>query len=145
MPATEPDANPTPADFTWPARVYFEDTDTGNVVYHAGYLRFFERCRTEWLRSLGWSQRELLTGPGIAFAVRSMNIDWIAPARLDDELVIELQVREIRGASLKLDQRIRRRVDGVLLSTANVRVACVRLPDFRPASIPDSILESLAP
>ncbi len=144
MPATEPDTSPTAANFAWPARVYFEDTDAGNVVYHAGYLRFYERCRTEWLRALGWSQRELLGGPGIAFAVRSMAVDWIAPARLDDELVIDLVVREVRGASLKIDQRIMRKLDGVVLSTAAVRVACVRLPDFRPAPIPESILESLA-
>ncbi len=129
--------------FSWPVRVYFEDTDTGGVVYHAGYLRFYERCRTEWLRARGHSQQSLMAGPGVAFAVRSMAVEWIAPARLDDLLEVQLFVRQMRGASLRVEQRILRSSDGVLLSSAQVRVASVRVPDFRPFPIPDALLESL--
>jgi acyl-CoA thioester hydrolase len=140
---------PTPApadpDFSWPVRVYFEDTDTGGVVYHAGYLRFYERCRTEWLRARGHSQQTLMAGgQPIAFAVRSMTVDWLAPARLDDLLDVQLFVRDARRASLKAEQRIVRAADGALLSRAQVRVACVRIPDFRPVAIPDALLESLS-
>lgn len=129
--------------FTWPVRVYFEDTDTGGVVYHAGYLRYYERCRTEWLRARGWSQQVLMSGQGVAFAVRSMSVEWIAPARLDDLLEVQLSVRQMRGASMRVDQCIVRAGDGVVLSSAQVRVASVRVPDFRPVPIPDALLESL--
>lgn len=131
------------AGFTWSVRVYFEDTDTGGVVYHAGYLRFYERCRTEWLRSLGHSQQDLIAGHAIAFAVRAMEVEWIAPARLDDLLEVHMSVLQARRASLRLEQRVVRAGDGALLSTAQVRVACVRVPDFRPAPIPTALLESL--
>lgn len=131
-------------NFVWPVRVYFEDTDTGGVVYHAGYLRFYERCRTEWLRACGWSQQLLMDGHAIAFAVRSMAVDWIAPARLDDLLDVQLFVHQARRASLKAEQRIVRAADGAVLSKAQVRVACVSLPDFRPTPIPDPLLESLS-
>src|SRR5690554_119304 len=105
------------AHFTWPVRVYFEDTDTGGVVYHAGYLRFYERCRTEWLRSRGGSQRELMAASGgVAFAVRAMAVDWLAPARLDDLLDVHLVLEQVRRASLVCRQRIVRADDGVVLS-----------------------------
>lgn len=131
-------------DFVWPVRVYFEDTDTGGVVYHAGYLRFYERCRTEWLRHIGHSQQDLMDGHAIAFAVRSMDVHWLKPARLDDLLDVEMRVLDARRASIKAEQRILRSTDGTLLSTARVRVACVRVPDFRPVPIPDLLLESLS-
>lgn len=134
----------TPA-FTWPVRVYFEDTDTGGVVYHAGYLRFYERCRTEWLRSCGGHQSALMgAAGGVAFAVRSMAVEWLAPARLDDLLDVQLELLQIRRASLLCRQRIVRAGDGRLLSTAQVRVACVTVPEFRPAAIPESLLETLS-
>lgn len=129
--------------FIWPVRVYFEDTDTGGVVYHAGYLRFYERCRTEWLRARGHSQQALMSSHDLAFAVRSMSVEWMAPARLDDLLDVQLFVRQLRGASMRVEQRIVRASDGALLSTAHVRVACVRVPGFRPTPIPDALLESL--
>lgn len=129
--------------FAWPVRVYFEDTDTGGVVYHAGYLRFYERCRTEWLRARGHSQQTLMDTHQLAFAVRSMAVEWIAPARLDDLLEVQLFQRQVRGASMKVEQRVLRAADGVLLSSAHVRVACVRVPEFRPHPIPDALLESL--
>lgn len=135
------DAKP---NFVLSTRVYFEDTDAGGVVYHAGYLRYYERCRTEWLRARGHSQKALMGTHAIAFAVRSMAIDWLAPARLDDLLHVEMRVRDARRASIKADQRIVRADDGAVLSAANVRVACVRLPDFRPVPIPEALLENLS-
>lgn len=133
------------AAFTWPVRVYYEDTDAGDVVYHAGYVRFYERCRTEWLRALGWSQHALMTGEApIAFAVRSMTIEWLKPARLDDLLHVELRVLAARRASIRFEQRILRAADGTVLSTAAVRVACVQVPDFKPTPIPDVLLETLS-
>lgn len=137
------DAGRQRSGFVWPVRVYFEDTDTGGVVYHAGYLRFFERCRTEWLRSLGLDQQMLMAHHAIAFAVRSMAVEWLAPARLDDLLEVGFEVREARRASMKGVQRIVRAADGALLCSASVRVACVRVPDFRPVAIPDTLLETL--
>ena len=131
-------------NFTWPVRVYFEDTDTGGVVYHAGYLRYYERCRTEWVRSRGLSQQALLGEHAIAFAVRSMAVDWLAPARLDDLLEVQMFLHQARRASLRAEQRIIRAADGALLSRAQVRVACVSVPDFRPVPIPESLLESLS-
>lgn len=134
---------PAAPTFTWPVRVYFEDTDTGGVVYHAGYLRFFERCRSEWVRACGLSQEVLMREHAIAFAVRSMAVDWIAPARLDDLLEVQMILQQARRASLRAEQRILRAADGAVLCTAQVRCACVSVPDFRPVAIPDSLLESL--
>jgi biopolymer transport protein TolQ len=85
-----------PNAFTIPVRIYYEDTDAGGVVYYANYLKFFERCRSEWLRAIGHQQAELLRDPGIAFVVRSVSIDYLKPARLDDQLVVGLEVEKIR-------------------------------------------------
>jgi acyl-CoA thioester hydrolase len=107
-----------------PVRVYYEDTDFSGVVYHASYLRFMERGRTEQIRALGVEQRELFDGDTpLAFVVRRMTIDWLKPARMDDELIIETVPVAARGATLDLKQRVLRG-DEVLL-TADVLVACV--------------------
>ena len=78
--------------FVWPARVYYEDTDAGGVVYYANYLKFLERARTEWLRALGFDQRDLMREAGILFAVRRVEIDYLLPARFDDELEVEAAI-----------------------------------------------------
>ena len=116
-------------------RVYYEDTDFSGVVYHASYLRFMERGRTEWLRHLGVDQRALFNAePPIGFAVRHMDIDFIKPALMDDKLTVQTELCEMGGASLILDQKILRQTE--LLITAKVRIACisngkpVRLPVF---------------
>lgn len=107
-----------------PIRVYYEDTDFSGVVYHASYLRFLERGRTELIRSLGVEQRELFDGGvPLAFAVRRMTIDWLKPALMDDMLIVETVPVMARGASMELGQRVLRG-DEVLL-TAEVTVACV--------------------
>ena len=123
-------------------RVYYEDTDFSGVVYHASYLRFMERGRTELLRSLGLSQGEIMAGRAgevFGFAVRAMNVEFLKPARMDDLLTIETSARAIGGASMELDQRVLRGEE--VLITAEVRIACVA--NGRPARIPKSVREAL--
>ncbi|MFD2676103.1 tol-pal system-associated acyl-CoA thioesterase [Camelimonas lactis] len=116
-------------------RVYYEDTDFSGIVYHANYLRFLERGRTESLRAIGANQSVMLAAGGLFFAVRRMTIDWKLPALMDDVLTIETRTREMRGASMIIDQRILR--DGVEILTAEVRVAAI--VGGKPARIPDEI------
>ena len=119
-----------------PVRVYYEDTDFSGVVYHANYLRFLERGRTELLRSAGVDQSILHSEPGgIIFAVRHMTVDYLKPARMDDILTVETVTSEIRGASLRMGQRILR--DGTVLLTAEVHVAV--LANGKPARLPDHL------
>jgi acyl-CoA thioester hydrolase len=128
------------AEFTWRVRVYFEDTDAGGVVYHAGYLRFMERARTEWLRACGIDQMRLREDTGLGFVVRDMHIDFLAPARLDDELAVSVAVQESRRASMTFVQNVRRYGDDAQLVRASVRAACVDLARMRPAPLPDDLL-----
>lgn len=134
--------------FSWPARVYWEDTDGGAIVYYGNYLRFLERARTEWLRSQGHSQLELARDPGILFTVVSLQVDYRAPARLDDELQITCEPVGEGAASLRFAQRIYRRaahsVSPELLVEANVRVACVDASTLRPKRLPRFLLDVVA-
>ena len=136
--------------FSWAARVYWEDTDGGGIVYYANYLRFLERARTEWLRSLGYSQQVLARDPGIVFAVVSLTIDYRRPARLDDELAITCEPSAEGVASMRFAQRIHRQgadprsVEAGLLVEASVRVACVDAATLRPKRLPDFLLSALA-
>jgi acyl-CoA thioester hydrolase len=91
-----------------PVRIYYEDTDAGGVVYYANYLKFLERCRSEWLRAIGHQQADLLRDPGIAFVVRSVSIEYLKPARLDDQLLVDLEVEKISRAQIFFRQHIRR-------------------------------------
>jgi acyl-CoA thioester hydrolase len=123
-----------PASHSLPVRVYYEDTDFSGVVYHASYLRFMERGRTELIRSLGIAQSALFDeGVPLAFAVRSMQIDFLKPAKMDDELTIETVPVDMKGASMSVRQRVLRGEDELV--TALVRVVCVgggrarRIPD----------------
>jgi acyl-CoA thioester hydrolase len=121
---------------TLAVRVYYEDTDFSGVVYHASYLRFLERGRTDLLRLAGVDQSILhADGAGLIFAVRRMTIDYLKPARMDDVLVIETRTSEVKGASLVIAQAIRRGPE--LMLTADVRVAAIA--DGRPARIPDEL------
>lgn len=130
------------APFSWPVRVYWEDTDAGGVVYHASYVRFLERARTEWLRGLGLDQSALKQRAGIAFLVRAMEIDFLKPALLDDELQVTVEVKERRAASILFDQIILRS-DGTGLIRARVRVACVDIHRMVPVKIPDDAIPGL--
>jgi acyl-CoA thioester hydrolase len=134
--------------FAWPARVYWEDTDGGAVVYYANYLRYLERARTEWLRARGHSQLELAQREGLLFVVVSVQVDYRAPARLDDELEITCEPLAEGAASLHFAQRIYRRTAGAaaaaaLLVEAGVRVACVDARSMRPRRLPQFLLEAV--
>ena len=130
--------------FAWPVRVYWEDTDAGGVVYHAGYLRFMERARSEWMRALGVDQLAFRQATGLAFMVRDMQIDFLKPALLDDELSVTVEVKERRAASILFTQTITK-ADGSCLIRASVRVACVDLERMRPALIPSDLIPQPAP
>lgn len=126
-----------PREFSWRARVYWEDTDGGGVVYYANYLKFMERARTEWLRAQGHSQAELAEQFGFVFAVVEVKVNYRRPARLDDELTITcLPVPEGR-ASVRFKQKISK--GDQTLAEGEVRVACVDAKSFRPRPLPDFI------
>ena len=131
--------------FSWPARVYWEDTDGGAIVYYANYLRFLERARTEWLRAQGHSQLALASEPGILFTVVSVQIDYRAPARLDDELEITCEPRAEGAVSLRFAQRVYRtaKAPAELLVEAQVRVACVDAASLRPRRLPQFLRDAL--
>ena len=125
--------------FSLPIRVYWEDTDAGGVVYHAAYVCFLERARTEWLRSLGISQQALRENDDVVFAVRGMQVDFLAPARLDDALDVDVRVAEVGRASVVFAQRIVRADDARVLIEASVRVACLSAAAFKPRSLPETL------
>lgn len=132
--------------FEWPVRVYYEDTDAGGVVFHANYLKFFERARTEWLRAAGTGHHALAREHGIVFVVKHASIDYLAPAKLDDELSITVTVERIGRASLYFLQEARRTDGGGtrILATASVKVVCVDADAMRPAPFPEPVLQKIA-
>ena len=130
--------------FHWSARVYWEDTDAGGVVYYANYLRFLERARSEWLRARGHAQTALALDPGVLFAVAEVNIRYHRPARLDDLLVISCQPQLDGATTLVFKQQVHRDGEhGELLAAATVRVVCVGAKGFRPHRLPQVIMEGL--
>ena len=130
--------------FEWPVRVYWEDTDAGAVVYHARYLHFLERARSEWLRASGIGQQQLRDESGVVFVVHRMELAFNAPARLDDRLVVTVVPGERRSASFIVYQEIRRERDAKVLLAAKVRIACVDAAAFRPRPIPDHLFQRMA-
>jgi acyl-CoA thioester hydrolase len=127
--------------FSWPVRVYYEDTDFGGVVYYANYLRYFERARTEWLRGLGVEHQRLAREDGLQFVVRRAEIDFLRGARLDDELSITVECIETKRTYLWLRQRALRGAEP--MAAALVQAACVRRDDFRPAPLPSALAAQL--
>ncbi|TKS54749.1 tol-pal system-associated acyl-CoA thioesterase [Luteimonas yindakuii] len=127
--------------FSHPVRVYWEDTDAGGVVYHAQYVAFLERARSEWMRALGHWQDVLRTRHDLVFAVRAMRIDFRAPARLDDALQVSVALTGCRRASLVIAQSIHR--GDALLLDAEVRVAALDAAGFRPRAIPQPLYAEL--
>lgn len=125
--------------FRWRIRVYWEDTDAGGVVYHAGYLRFLERARTEWMRAAAGGQDAIRRSHGVVFVVRELAIAYDKPARLDDELDVSVHVARQRSASMELGQVVSRVADGITLARADVRIACVDADGFTPCRIPADI------
>jgi acyl-CoA thioester hydrolase len=132
--------------FSWPVRVYYEDTDTGGVVFYANYLKFFERARTEWLRSAGIGQQALSETHRVMFVVKSTAVDYHAPAKLDDELKLTVVVERLGRASVEFVQEALR-IDGSqaprVLATGRIRVGCVDTASFRPCPIPGEVLERI--
>ena len=132
--------------FSFPARVYWEDTDGGGVVYYANYLRFLERARTEWLRAAGVSQQALAREQGIVFTVTRVEVNYRRPARLDDELLVTCAPQRAGAASLSFAQSILRAAGSepdTLLAEADVRVACVDAQTFRPQRLPQFLIDVL--
>ena len=123
--------------FFWPVRVYYEDTDAAGVVYYANYLKFAERSRTEWLRDMGFGQVELAERHGVVFVVRSAAIDYLRPARFEDELRVSVELVKVGAGQIDLVQRVLR--GGELLATVAVKVACVALPSMRPVRMPQPL------
>lgn len=132
------------AGFSWPVRVYYEDTDSGGVVYYANYLKFLERARTEWLRVRGFDQARLASERGLLFAVREVHLDLRRPARLDDRLQVSAEVAERRGASLTFAQAVTREGEDDPLCRGRVRVACLDADGFRPRPLPDDLVAEIA-
>ena len=130
-------------EFLWPVRVYYEDTDSGGVVYYANYLKFMERARTEWLRALGYEQDRLITEVGLIFAVRQVEVDYKYPARFNDELLVVSSVADLGRVSVTFQQQIKRKQDDKLLCEGRVKVAGVDVESFRPKAIPQSLLTGI--
>jgi len=132
-------------DFSWPVRIYYEDTDTGGVVFYANYLKFFERARTEWLRAAGVNQGELSASHGVVFIVKSTTVDYHCPARLDDELKLTVVIERMGRASVHFVQEAWR-ITGLskeLLATGRIKVGCVDTVGLRPCAIPDDVLTKI--
>ena len=127
--------------FSIPIRVYYEDTDAGNVVYYANYLKFMERARTEWLRALGFEQDELSRREGVLFAVRSARLDFLKPARFNELLRATVQIAKRGNASITFVQRIQR--EDLTLCEGEVKVACLDAASFVPRAIPDRVRSRL--
>ncbi len=123
------------AVFSWPIRVYFQDTDAGGVVYHASYVNFFERARTEWLRSFGYSNAGLMKELGVMFVVRSLKLDYLKPAALDDLLTVTAEAKDIGRSRVTLLQTVLR--DDGLLAEGDVHLVCVDVGTFKPVSVPE--------
>ena len=125
----------TGAPFSFPIRVYWEDTDAGGVVYHASYVRFLERARTEWLRAQGVGQQALRESEDLVLVIRGMTLDFNKPAKLDDELRVSVVMTERRKASLLIEQAIFRGDQALVHAT--VRVACLVASSFKPRPLPE--------
>ena len=127
------------SQFCWPVRVYYEDTDSGGVVYYANYLKFMERARTEYLRAMGFEQDRLREDQGILFTVHSVQVDFKRPARFNDTLEVSAAISEQRRASLTFFQEVHRSGETGALCRGHVRIACVDSVSFKPVPIPDFI------
>jgi len=128
-------------NFSWPIRVYYEDTDAGGVVFYANYLKFFERARTEMLRAMGYEQDELIANEGIVFVVRSVQVDYLSPARFNDQLHVSAKVSLVKKASLTFEQVITRGDD--VLCKGSVRIACLGTQTMRPKAIPETLFRAI--
>ena len=130
--------------FVWHARVYYEDTDAGGVVYYANYLKFMERARTEWLRSFGLEQDHIARELNILFAVRSLSIEYKKPARFNDTLAISVEPYALKPASVSFNQIIKKQSDTAdILSHADVNIVCLSADNFSPQPIPKNLFSNI--
>ncbi len=131
--------------FSWPVRIYWEDTDGGGIVYYANYLRYMERARTEWVRSLGISQAALAVDPGVLFTVVEAQVKYLSPAKLEDALAVSCEPTLEGRVSMAFRQRVcRDSLQGELLAEGTIRVACVATGNLRPRRIPDAMRSAIA-
>lgn len=132
-----------PESGTWrfPMRIYWEDTDAGGIVFYANYLKFFERARTEWLRSLGHSQEQLRQDTGAIFVVTDTSVRYLRPARLDDCIDVTVELKNHSYTRLNFAQQAWRGDE--LLAEGSIRVACVNAGTYRPRAIPSELLETI--
>ncbi|MCE9551301.1 MAG: tol-pal system-associated acyl-CoA thioesterase [Betaproteobacteria bacterium] len=128
------------SNFTLPVRVYFQDTDAGGVVYHASYVNFLERARTEWLRECyGYSNTGLMRESGMVFVVRSLRLDYLKPALLDDLLAVSAQLKDVGRSRVTLCQNVLRGEE--IIVEAEVHLVCVTMDNFKPVSLPEILRE----
>ena len=135
-------------EFVWPIRVYWEDTDAGGIVFYANYLKYFERARTEWLRSLGIGQQALRESTGGLFVVSDTQLKYHRPARLDDELLVTAHRLESGRASLTISQRVLKlgssaNPEATLLCHGSIKIGWVDAATMKPQRIPHAVLEAL--
>jgi len=127
-------------NFKWPVRVYYEDTDSGGVVFYANYLSFMERARTEYLRHFGFEQDQLIEQQNTIFAVRSVQLDYLSPARFNDQLIVTANIIEQKKVSMLFEQKIYRLSQPEhILCQGQVRIACLRADTFKPIAIPEKL------
>lgn len=129
-----------PEIFSWPVRVYYEDTDSGGVVYYANYLKFMERARTEWLRAMGFEQSALLNEHHVIFVVRSVAIEYLKSAVFDDLLQVTARVEHVGRSQIIFKQAVEK---NDVLARAEVKIVCVNGETFKPVKIPDAIRQKL--
>ena len=136
------------SEFLWPVRVYYEDTDSGGVVYHSNYLNFMERARTEWLRSLQMEQDDIINDYGIIFVVRSLSIDYLKPALFNDALLVKSRIQKLARASIIFEQIIVRESvresDEQVLTKGTVKVASLGLAEKRPVALPEAVYKKFS-
>lgn len=128
------------SNFSLPVRVFFQDTDAGGVVYHGSYVNFLERARTEWLRECyGYSNKRLMSEFGMVFVVRSLRLDYLKPALLDDLLAVSAQLKDVGRSRVTLCQQVLRGEN--VLVEAEVHLVCVTMDNFKPVSVPEALRE----
>ena len=142
MPHTVPVARAAATTFRHAVRVYWEDTDAGGIVFYANYLKYFERARTEWLRWLGVQQQALRDATGAIFVVIDTRVRYRAPARLDDELQVSVQLRHAGRVAMEISQQAWRGAE--LLAEGEIRIGCIDAGTFKPRRIPNPVLEAIA-
>ncbi|MEW4983126.1 MAG: tol-pal system-associated acyl-CoA thioesterase [Cycloclasticus sp.] len=134
----------TDKNHQWPIRIYYEDTDMQGIVYYANYLKYLERARTEFLRSEGFEQGALIDEQGVAFAVRAVQMDYLKPAKFDDNLTVQTHIAELKRASLIFHQTIiREQPNREIINKAVIKVACLDAHSMKVKAIPKLMIEQL--